>query len=409
MFAPEVDHYIENLKHINYRHVGNNTTYDEKSYLLISQVFELIKRVKPVKWENREIWLKVPRGNISAFGSFDEWKEDGEVDTLDEFIQIWQSYYPDEFVWYNVVFSEDKDYKAIFVNNRMIVEDDPRKGKNNWPMDISAFMEWLVEAVTQTLMDIESGAYNARLEAELPYECRVGTIRRGDYYDIFPEERESDFAGLTATEERDYLSYVKEGEPKIGLPQMTANDFFRCCAAGYKANGYDIAGLSPIEQYRRHADGRDGGLLSVDPDSPEAFATWLESDERMGCHPWEVCRGGNSTHIDLYVHHDKDTGYRLVVRGSSIGRFAEAVRFYLSLRRMGAPVWIYEAEQLARRITGDELIGFVPHYVLPRYCDSWFPKQDIIDYMHLPDEKQAEVLAVTQWHPLQMPVLADEG
>lgn len=409
MFAPEVDHYVDNLKRINYRHVGNDTTYDEKSYTLIAEVFELIKRISPVKWENREIWLKVPRGDISAFGSYEEWKEYGEVDTEEEFAQIWQSHYPDEFVWYNVVFSEDNNYKAIFVNNRMIVEDDPRKDKAGWPLNISSFMEWLTEAVIKTLTDIESGIYNARLETELPYECRVGTIHRSDYYAIFPEDRENDFAGLTPEEEQRYLSYVKDGEPKVGLPQMTANDFFRCCAAGYEANGHDVVGLSPVEQYKRYADGRDGGLLSIDPNSPDAFAAWLDSDERMGCHPWEVCRGGNSTHIDLYVHRDKGEGYSMLVRGSSIERFAEAVRFFLSLRQMGMPVWIHEAEQLAQRITGEELIGFVPHYVLPRYCDSWFPDQDVIDYMHLPDEKRDEVLAVTQWHPLRMPVLKGEG
>ena len=30
------------------------------------------------------------------------------------------------------------------------------------------------------------------------------------------------------------------------------------------------------------------------------FEDWLENHERGG-HPWEICRGGNSTHISLYV------------------------------------------------------------------------------------------------------------
>lgn len=409
MFAPEVDGYVDNLKRINYRHVGNDTTYDAKSYELIGKIFEVIKRLKPVKWENRELWLRVPRGDISAFGSFEEWQENGEVDTEEEFIQIWQSYYPNEFVWYNVVLGEDNGYKAIFVNNRMIVEDDPQKEKKSWPMDISELVEWLLEAITQALTDIETGEYNKRLETELPYECRVGTIRRKDYYSIFPDEREEDFNGLTEAEEKEFLACIRNGKPQTGLEKMTANDFFCYCSAGYKANGYEIDGLTPVEQYKRYADGRDGGLLSIVPNSPETFAEWLESDERMGCHPWEVCRGGNSTHIDLYVHRDNGEGYSMLVRGSSIGRFAEAVRFFLSLWRMGVPVWIYEAEQLVRRITGEELIGIVPHYVLPRYCGSWFAEQDVIDYIHLPEENRETVISLATWTPLRLPILFEKS
>lgn len=70
---------------------------------------------------------------------------------------------------------------------------------------------------------------------------------------------------------------------------------------------------SEKEQYALHADGRDEGLSKLDGDSPEAFARWLKERPRTG-HPWEVCRGGNSTHIDCIVHRDAH-GYYLVVAG----------------------------------------------------------------------------------------------
>ena len=67
--------------------------------------------------------------------------------------------------------------------------------------------------------------------------------------------------------------------------------------------GYTGTEKSEKEQYALHADGRDEGLSKLDGDSPEAFARWLKERPRTG-HPWEVCRGGNSTHIDCIVHQD---------------------------------------------------------------------------------------------------------
>ena len=92
---------------------------------------------------------------------------------------------------------------------------------------------------------------------------------------------------------------------------MTANDFFKFCAMGYKSMGYEGCELSPKEQYKKHADGRDDGLLELEADSPEAFNLWLNKKDGWLGHPWEVCRGGNSTHISLYVNNDEN-GYYLI-------------------------------------------------------------------------------------------------
>lgn len=113
--------------------------------------------------------------------------------------------------------------------------------------------------------------------------------------------KESFFEALTQEDVDEFLATGTEdctGLPE--LKEMTANDFYRFCALGYAANNYDGQAFAPKAQYYRHADGRDDGLKKIDPDSAEAFADWLENREKGG-HPWEVCRGGNSTHVSLYV------------------------------------------------------------------------------------------------------------
>ena len=104
---------------------------------------------------------------------------------------------------------------------------------------------------------------------------------------------------------------------------MTGNDFLAACALGYEACGYDVCGndgerLLLDELYIRYADGRDEGLTGkgsglfsgpgIDLSSPEAWEAWFFDRTRRGGHPWEVCRGGNSTHVSLVVSRQMGCG-----------------------------------------------------------------------------------------------------
>jgi hypothetical protein len=164
---------------------------------------------------------------------------------------------------------------------------------------------------------------------------------------------------------------------------------------GYAANNYSGCELSPREQYYLHADGRDDDLKEIDPDSPEAYHAWLFR-RNAGGHPWEVCRGGNSTHVALRTSFDED-GYYLRLDGDAWNRTIETVKFYLAFRRAGIPVYLEEAHTLADRLSEVELMGIVPQGVIPAYCESWFPGQHIIDYLNLPFEDQEEFLPFCVW------------
>ena len=192
---------------------------------------------------------------------------------------------------------------------------------------------------------------------------------------------------------------------KDRLQAMTANDFFRFCAMGYAENKYDGCGKTPKEQYVLHADGRDEGLQDIDADSPEAFHAWLHDRDRCGGHPWEVCRGGNSTHVDLRVMEDM-RGYFLYLAGAAWNRTMETVKFYLALTRANIPVYLAEAKMLADRLAEEEKIGIVPEGVLPAYCGSWFPNEHIIDYMNLPSEDREKFLPFCTWYEERPAALA---
>jgi len=44
-----------------------------------------------------------------------------------------------------------------------------------------------------------------------------------------------------------------------------------------------------------------------------------------------------------------------------------------------------------------EEIGIVPEGIIPAYCESWFPNQNIIDFMNLPYEDREEFLPRCKW------------
>ena len=189
------------------------------------------------------------------------------------------------------------------------------------------------------------------------------------------------------------------------IAELNANDFFRFCAMGYAENNYDGCGKTPKEQYYLHADGRDDGLQDIDADSPEAFHAWFHDRDRCGGHPWEVCRGGNSTHVDLRVMEDA-RGYFLYLAGAAWNRTIETVKFYLALTRANIPVYLAEAKMLADRLAEEEKIGIVPEGVLPAYCGSWFPNEHIIDYMNLPSEDREKFLPFCTWYEEKPAALA---
>ena len=59
---------------------------------------------------------------------------------------------------------------------------------------------------------------------------------------------------------------VAEQNESASRTEMTLGRFLECCEICYDANAYErlAPGMSPLEKYRRMADGRDDGLLTLE-------------------------------------------------------------------------------------------------------------------------------------------------
>ena len=405
---PGVSHFISWLGRVGYRNVNCTMTYDDRSYQLMDELFALLDKLKPIAANGaRSLWVCAKRGTIEDFaefyGTLEDCIEDETVKDRAEYETYWKSLFPNEIEWYELTALEDKEisYQTVLLQHRQVLEQDGRREKYALTHDVSPFLEWIIASVRNCTEALAEGTYNDIVRRELPAKHRTGTILRKDFWSIYPDASKEYFKDLTQAEIDEFLTSAISDSAQLEkrLKAFTANDFFRCCALGYAANHYDGQELSVREQYLRHADGRHGGLADIDPDSPEEFSKWYNSQEYHGAHPWEVCRGGNSTHVDLYVCRD-ERGYYLRVAGTSTWRSVEAIKFFLILRKVGFPVVIREAELLRERLRGSEKIGVVPFGVHPAYCQSWFPNEHIEIFTNLSDEEPEKMAALCEWQPI---------
>ena len=401
---PKVDHYIHWLSRNDHFGMYDNV-YDAQSCKLLDELFELLEQIKPVSGNgSRALWLRAERGPIEDFGNAEEEIAEGYYESEEEFISEWKAWFPNEVQWYLLQAVEQKEegYRAVTLRHDFVIVVDKRREAKGFPNEITPFVQWIVDGVKECIEMLKAGTYNDFVRDNLPPEHRTGTIRRKDFWDVWPEERKEFFKDISADDVAEFIGKAS-AQPddyrkfKSCLSSITANDFFRFCAMGYAENKYDGCDRTPKEQYYLHADGRDDGLKDIDADSPEAFRDWLLDRNNHGGHPWEVCRGGNSTHVSLCVV-DDEQGYFLYLAGDAWTRTIETVKFYLALTRAGVPVYLDEAHTLADRLAETEKIGIVPEGIRPAYCENFFPKEHIIDFMNLPYDDREKFIPFCTWY-----------
>lgn len=438
LVAPDIDRLVRCFD----RGILNPSPPTKGLLAALEPLFSALSDLEPMKSndEAKAIWIMVPRGTIRDYGDYEELKEYGDVSSYDEFTRQWQEEYPDEIYWYRLVIVESEGFRGVAVSNRTVVSTSINEEPVEYFHDheVAEILCSLLAKAAENSMDLlRSGKYNQVVSSSLPFQHRTGVVKRSTIWNVEPRMKESIFEGLPGGTFKAFEELVTTGENdegKIGrLKNMTGNDFLRACAIGYKACGYMGSELSLVDQYMLHADGRDEGLTGrgnglhsgpgIDLDSPQAFEEWYFDNSRVGGHPWEVCRGGNSTHVSLAVSNDKrmiswmeklgkitkeeagkaleNSGWYYTVAGNAWNRAVEAVKFYVALKDAHLPVILSDADAILSRFKGEDFIGIVPHRVFPAYCENMFPEKygTILDFMHIYVEDMESFGDQIEWLP----------
>ena len=103
--APRIDYLLDCLSS-GYR---NPSKPSQKLKDEIEKIFSAAKEIMPLKnnSEAKEIWIRVPRGEITDYGNYEEMLEDEIVSNYDEFERMWKEEYPNEFEWYELDLLEE--------------------------------------------------------------------------------------------------------------------------------------------------------------------------------------------------------------------------------------------------------------------------------------------------------------
>ena len=300
-----------------------------------------------------------------------------------------------------------KSHRSFFGHTSRFDYNDVGK---QWEPLISSARTWL-KRVQQNWIKM-----NALVIAEYPINRRKGyvphSIVRASLPDIFRLDRELGNRN-TAKFIKIYESGFFHDKNKTERSTMTATIFFDYCKIAYIAakrkDDHVDESLSGLEMYKRYADGRHEGLLDIDIHSEEEFVAWLEGTHpkrERGGHPWEIKRGGNTTHIDLYVSrprfHEKE-GFVVTINARAITRLAEAIRMFLSFYEKGMPVTINNPEDIVKRLLAQDNIGIFPCYdSLHRANQSYPENQNVHDVMHYDDfgRYKRRIKPFITWDPL---------
>lgn len=261
-----------------------------------------------------------------------------------------------------------------------------------------AAWEAMLESACAWLKKVEKDWIRANRQAQLEYplDRRYGIVPhslvRASLQDWFRIDEE-----IGKRRCRKFIRLVEDGyflgDRNTTVDSMSAGDFFDYCRIAYvaarrKDENMDGA-LTGREMYERYADGRHEGLLDIDENSREEFADWIDGRHPKrggGGHPWEIKRGGNTTHINLAVYrppYGEKKGYRIELCGASFTRMAETVKMFLALAEASKPIGIADPEGIRNRLLARDNIGIVPGHNMLHRASQRFPKhQQVYDVLH---------------------------
>jgi len=257
---------------------------------------------------------------------------------------------------------------------------------------------------------------NKRIQVEYPLRHRYGVapndLIRASLPDVYRLDKE-----LGKDRTWKLVRLVEDGfflkTENTEVSSMTAADYFQYCRIAYiagkrKEETVDES-LSGREMYSRYADGRHEGLLDIDPASEQEFANWMDGTHPKrggGGHPWEIKRGGNTTHIDLAVSRPslyRKEGFRVELRGESIGRMVETMRMFLAIHEAKLPISIANPEGIRKRLLAQDNIGIIPSYASLHRANQHFGQdEDVFDVMYYDDlgRFKRRVTPFVTWEPL---------
>jgi hypothetical protein len=189
-----------------------------------------------------------------------------------------------------------------------------------------------------------ANAMGKNMKKLIPYDMRTGKIK-GRH--ILAELLAPNIRNSIEQRYHDHISRSLE------IADISLNEYMATAKKCYEAAYTEEArGLAPLEMYKRWADTRDGGMLSIaDWDSREEFHDWLLSDSHAGAHPFEIVFSWHSHGIHLYPPNVTMPHYKLTVTNFAYAPYF--IKMVQALIEAGVPFTAYELDKVLDFLSGD--------------------------------------------------------
>lgn len=292
-------------------------------------------------------------------------------------------------------------------NQSGLVEfSDAYTNKRTWALILHRAAQWLEQVEADWVLA------NKIIRQRFPHKYRTGIVPSAVVAHYFPEYRHlNESLGPQNTQKMlDKVEQTTRFGSEAGLVGgLTAKKYFDYCQLAYMAVGRATQQEDGRTLYERLADGRDEGLLDIDPESETEFADWIDDKHPLrdrGGHPWEILRGGNTSNVQLQVRRprygDKDK-FLVEVLATGITRLAESIKIFLAICDAGLPIAIHEPETIRDQLLLLDNVGILPEYSsLHRGVQAFETSQKVNQVAHLEEFKAylPQLLPFISWEPL---------
>ncbi len=389
----------------------HNETYyflDAKSMVLFNEIFALFERVMPFGQNNaRKVWFKVKRGNYTECGYENDEEACYYMDVEDpaKLQEAYEELYPRTEYWFQLRSYDNDGCRMLTINSlHIIVDPERKKGEFDIDTDLSEWLTWMKNGLVEILKECEEGTYNIRIAEELPYTLRYGIISRRALWDHRPEYREFRLKDLTEAEKEAFISLIKQNldckVPTARIKNMTFNKYFEYASAAFTNAGFDVAGMTPYEQFRRYGEDFGGHILEkLDHDSPDHFLRFYNREWDYAGHPWGLMRGSSRSRIMLYPERDNDCNeneFYFRFGADPVWSPYEIVKMYTALYEKGLPIVFSFPKEMMDYLREEDFVGFVTENDLCVYRQGSF-RQRINDFYHFDPVADAPIKDIAQW------------
>ena len=254
--------------------------------------------------------------------------------------------------WYGLYLAEQKDYQAVLLNQVLLI--NPRQELDE-KMDMGDFLLWIIEELKWCIEMLQKGTYNDYIRDNLPYEHRAGVIRRKEYWRYVPRDKKRTLGDVDEHEKKEFLAWHEQykEESGYGMKCMTSGEYFETCDVLYELFGKrEEEYLTPIEKYKKYADGRDNGLAQLDVHSKEQFEEWYAIG--FFDHAWDLCWGKAAS---LRLFRRDDGCYYFDYYDKYVG---ETIHYALELIKHGYVLCAAHYNAMVQEMQGEDMITICP-------------------------------------------------